>query len=76
MNYGCHQTTETMSHIFFDCSFSISFWNEIYEKIWNKLNSCGSLSLEYRELSLEFLTEEAQEMNLLNYILILGKTYL
>ena len=29
----CHQTTETISHIFFDCSFSTSFWNEICDKI-------------------------------------------
>ena len=28
----CHQTTETISHIYFDCSFSTSFWNEICEK--------------------------------------------
>ena len=45
----CHQTTETVSHIFFGCSFSTSFWNEICEKILNKLNSCVCLSLEYRE---------------------------
>ena len=63
----CHQTTETMSHIFFDCTFSTSFWNEICDKILNKLNSCRSLSLEYREIILGYLTEE---MNLLNYILI------
>ena len=70
---SCHQTTETISHIFFDCSFSTSFWNEICEKILNKLNSCGSLSLEYREIILGFLTGE---MDLLNYTFILGKTYL
>ena len=69
----CHQTTETMSHILFDCSFSTSFWNEICDKILNKLNSCRSLSLEYREIILGYLTGE---MDLLNYILILGKTYL
>ena len=69
----CHQTTETISHIFFDCSFSTSFWNEICGKILNKLSSCGCLSLEYREIILGFLTGE---MDLLNYVLILGKTYL
>ena len=69
----CHQTTETMSHILFDCSFSTSFWNEICDKILNKLNSCRCLSLEYREIILGYLTGE---MDLLNYILILGKTYL
>ena len=45
----CHQTTETISHIFFDCSFSTSFWNEICEKILNKLSSCGCLSFISRD---------------------------
>ena len=68
-----HQTTETISHIFFGCSFSTSFWNEIREKILNKLNSYVCLSSEYREIILGFLTGE---MDLQNYIIILGKTYL
>jgi len=46
----CHQTNGTISHMFFDCSFSTSFWNEICEKILNKLNSCICLSLEYWRL--------------------------
>jgi len=69
----CYQTTETISHIFFGCSFSTSFWNEIREKILNKLNSYVCLSSEYREIILGFLTGE---MDLQNYIIILGKTYL
>ena len=69
----CHQSTETVSHIFFDCSFSNSFWNEICEKNLNKLNSCVYLSLEYREIILGFLTGE---MDLQIYIIILGKMYL
>jgi len=59
--------------ISFECSFSISFWNEICEKILNKRSSCSCLSLEYREIISGFLTGE---MDLLNYILILGKAYL
>ena len=43
------------------------------KKKLNKLSSCGCLSLEYREIILGFLTEE---MDLQNYVLILGKTYL
>lgn len=69
----CHQTIETISHIFFDCSFSTSFWNEVCDKILNKLNSCVGLSLKYCEIILGFLKGE---MDLQNYILILGKTYL
>jgi len=63
----------TISHIFFACSFAISFWNEICEKIFNKLSTCSGLLLEYREIILGFLTGE---MDLLNYKLILGKAYL
>jgi len=51
-----HQTIETISHIFFDCSYSTSFWNEICEKILNKLNSYVCLSLEYRKIILGFLS--------------------
>ena len=69
----CHQTIETISHIFFDCSFSTSFWNEVCDKILNKLNSCVGLSLKYCEIILGFLEEE---MDLQNFILILGKMYL
>ena len=39
----------------------------------NKLNSCIGLSLKYCEIILGFLEEE---MDLQNYILILGKMYL
>ena len=35
----CHQTIETISHIFFECSFSSSFWNEVCDKILNKLKT-------------------------------------
>ena len=45
-------------------------WNEVCDKILNKFNSRGSLSLEYREIILGFLTGE---MDLLNYILVLEK---
>jgi len=67
----CHQTTETISHIFFGCSFSTSLWNQICEKILNKLNSCVCLSLEDRKIILGFLTGE---IDLQNYIIILAKT--
>ena len=56
----CHHTIETISHIFFDCSFSTSFWNEVCDKILNKLNSCVGLSLKslkYCEIILGFLEE-------------------
>ena len=69
----CQQTIETIPHILFDCSFAISFWKEVYWQILNKLKSCESLTPEYRDIILGLSKEK---MDLLNYILILGKSYL
>ena len=69
----CQQTIETIPHILFDCSFAISFWKEVYGQILNKLKSCESLTPEYRDIILGLSKEK---MDLLNYILILGKSYL
>ena len=69
----CHQTSETIPHILFDCSFSTCFWNDVYDKILNKLYSCGVLSLAYQGIILRFFKEE---MDLINYVVILGKSYL
>ena len=54
----CHQTSETISHILFDCSFSTCFWNEVYDKILNKLYSCGGLSLAYQDIILGLFKEQ------------------
>ena len=69
----CHQTTETMCHIFLIVPFLLPVGMRRVKKFLNKLNSCVCLSLEYREIILGFLTGE---MDLLDYIIILGKTYL
>ena len=67
----CHETLETLSHILFSCSFSNSFWNEVIANILNKLCGCRCLSL--RQVVIGFLKEE---MDLVNYIIILGKNFL
>lgn len=59
----CHQLTETISHILFECSFSNSFWNEVHKKILSKVKSCRGLSLTYCDV-------------LVYYIVILGKSFL
>ena len=69
----CQQTTKTMSHIFLDCIFSKSFWNEVMEKILKKLSNCRCLSLSYQDIIIGVLKEE---IDLFNYIIILGKSYL
>ena len=69
----CQQTIETISHILFDCSFAISFWEKVYGQIIKKLKSCDSLTPEYRDIILGL---SKKKMAHPNYILILGKSYL
>ena len=69
----CQQTIETIRHILFDCSFVISFSKGVYGQILNKLKSCESLTPEYRDIILGLSKET---IDLLNYILTLGKSYL
>ena len=58
---------------FFHCIFSKSFWNEVMEKILKKLSNCRCLSLSYQDIIISVLKEET---DLVNYIIILGKSYL
>lgn len=71
----CHQLTETISYINFclKCSFSNSFWNEVNKKISSKIKSCRGLSLTNCNVLVGSLEEE---MDLFNYIVILGKSFL
>jgi len=69
----CHQLTETISHILFDCSFSNSFWHEVNERILSKMKSCNSHSLTYCDVIVGSFEEK---MHLFNYIVILGKSFL
>ena len=72
-NCTCHQLTETISHILFGCSFSYSFWHEVNEKKLTKIKGCRSLSLTYCDV---IVGSFEQEMDLFNYIVILGKSFL
>ena len=47
----CHQTTEIISHIFFDYSFSTSFWNETCEKILNKYQTEKYISFKSNNIN-------------------------
>jgi len=69
----CSQLTETISHILFSCSFSNSFGCEVNEKILSKIKSCRGLSLTYCDIIVGSFEEE---MDLFNYIVILGKSFL
>ena len=57
----------------FGCSFSNAFWNEVNDNIRNKLRSCGGVSLAYCDFIIGLLKEE---LDLINYIVILGKSHL
>ena len=67
----CKRSKETANHLFFCCSFSHSFWSEVTDKILRKLCSCECLLL--RDVMIGTLKEE---MDLVNYVIILGKNYL
>ena len=54
----CHQLTETIPHILFECSFSNSFWKEVKGKILSKIKSCRGLSLTYCDVLVGSLEEE------------------
>ena len=65
------ETPETLCHIMFDCPFSQSFWDDVINNILGKLNSCRCLSL--RDVIIVFL---GGEMDLVNYVLLIGKSYI
>ena len=67
----CKRNKETANHLFFSCSFSHSLWSEVTEKLFKKLGSCECLLL--RDVMIGILKEE---MDLVNYAIILGKNYL
>jgi len=60
----CHQLTETISHIFFECSFSNSFWNEVNNKNnLSKIKTCRRLSLTCHDVLVGSLEEEMDLFN-------------
>ena len=67
----CKENRETIHHILFECSFSKCFWDMVSSCILNRLGRCGCLSI--RDIMIGILKEG---MDLINYIVILGKTYL
>ena len=67
----CQVSRETTNPILFECSFSKSFWNTATVNLLNRLGSRGWLSL--CDIIIGILKEG---MDLVNYIKILGKTYL
>ena len=67
----CQDTTETRNHILFSCPFSHSFWMDVVSNILKNISSCSCLLLG--DVTKGILKEG---MDLVNYVIILGKTYL
>ena len=67
----CNEALETIQHFLFYCAISQAFWNDVNYNILSKLSSCRYLLL--RDVIVSFLREE---MDLENYVLLLGKIYL
>ena len=67
----CNEALETIQHLLFSCTISQAFWNDVIYNILSKLSSCRYLLLS--DVIVVFLREE---MDLENYVLLLGKVYL
>ena len=67
----CQDTKETKNHVLFTCPFSYSFWMDVIANILNNISSCGCLLLS--DVIIGILKEG---MDLVNYVIILGKSYL
>ena len=67
----CQDTKETRNHVLFTCPFSYSFWMDVIANILNNISNCGCLLLSNVILGILKLG-----MDLVNYVIILGKNYL
>ena len=67
----CQVSRETTNHVLFECSFLKSFWNTLNVNLLNRLGSSGCLSLG--DIIIGILKEG---MDLVNHVIILGKTFL
>ena len=70
----CEAQSETLSHIFYQCSYSRQFWTD-FESYWYFLsNQRVHLSLE--NVLYGIITQQCPSFNLLNYFIIIGKLFL
>ena len=67
----CKRESETIRHFFWDCPYSNSFWKCVESYYFRLRKQLVRLTL--REIWIDFLTSECP---LLNYLILLGKTYL
>ena len=68
---SCQDTKETRNYVLFTCPFSYSFWMDVIANILNNISNCGCLLLS--DVIIGILKEG---MDLVNYVIILGKSYL
>ena len=67
----CKRESETIQHLFYNCSYSITFWKD-FELYYLSLTK-QQIHLELRDILIGVLTPECP---LLNYLLLIGKIYL
>ena len=60
-----------MQHLFYDCSYSISFWKDF--KLYYLSLTKEQIHLNLKDVVIGLLTSEPP---LLNYLLLIGKIYL
>ena len=67
----CKRESETMQHLFYDCSYSIPFWKD-FELYYLSLTQ-QQIHLNLKDILIGLLTPE---LPLLNYLILIGKIYL
>ena len=67
----CKRESETIQHLFYDCSYSIPFWKD-FELYYLPLTQ-QHIHLNLKDILISLLTPE---LLLLNYLILIGKIYL
>ena len=67
----CKRESETIQHLFYNCSYSITFWKNF--ALYYLSLTKQQIHLELRDILIGVLTPECP---LLNYLLLIGKIYL
>ena len=70
----CDEHTETTDHLFFTCTFSNTFWKDLYVWLEPKVPSLPHFT--NRDITFGILREDKNSELLLNTLLILGKAFI
>ena len=70
----CNAESETLYHIFFQCSYAKQFWNS-FQSYWHQLSN-QQIYLTLQEVLFGIISKPCPLLNLLNYFIMIGKVFL